>query len=107
MVQIKKIFLSALLLTAMTAFAQNADAKTEAQKVKDSVKMDVRHLGKVTSTTTTTTRKVAYRKKKRNESDKIKPVADSLIVNEPIEKKKDSIRQEDMPLIEADKVKTQ
>lgn len=107
MVQIKNIVLGTLLLIAVSATAQDTSGKTEAQKVKDSVKMDVRHLGKVSNTTTTTTRRVAYRKKKKEESEKIKPVADSLIVKETIVKKDDSIRQQDMPLIEADKVKTE
>jgi len=106
MVQIKKMFLSALMLTAMTAVAQNTETKSEAQKVKDSVKMDVRHMGKVTTTTTTTTKRVGYRKKKRDESA-IKPVNDSLVVQETAIKKDSALRQEDMPIIEADKANKQ
>ena len=107
MVQVKNIVLGAFLLIATAATAQDTAGKAEVQKVKDSVKMDVRHLGKVTNTTTTTTKRVGYRKKKKDEAEKIKPVADSLIVKETIVKKDDSIRQKDMPLIEADKVKTE
>ena len=91
------------MLTALSAAAQDSPAKSEAQKVKDSVKMDVRHLGKVTTTTTTTTRRTGYRKKKNN----VKPVADSLIVKETMVKNDDSLMQHSMPVIEADKVKNQ
>jgi len=107
MIQIKNIVLGAFLIIAVAASAQDSASKAEVQKVKDSVKMDVRHLGKVSNTTTTTTTRRGYRKKKKDEADKIKPVADSLIVKETIVKKDDSIRQVDMPLIEADKVKTE
>ena len=102
MIHVKKIVVSAFMLTALSAAAQDTPAKSEAQKVKDSVKMDVRHLGKVTTTTTTTTRRTGYRKKKNN----VKPVADSLIVKETMVND-DSLMQHSMPVIEADKVKNQ
>jgi len=109
MARITQLFLSALTLMGIAAVAQEPETKNEAQKVKDSIKMDVRNLGKIsviTTTTTTTTRK-GRRKKKRDEQEMVKPVADSLIVKDTVVRANDSIRQNDMPVIEVEKTKTE
>jgi len=83
MTQVKKLILGALLFTAIGATAQDTTPKNDAKKVKDSVKTDVRYLGKATTTTTTTTRKVGYRRKIKDQSAQ-QPVTDATIVKDTV-----------------------
>jgi len=102
MIQLKNIILAAAMLTGVLGMAQETESQIEAQKVKDSAKMDVRHLGKVTTTVNTITTRRGRRKKLRETNQEVKVAPGPFVA-------RDTITPTDgkTPVTEAEKVKTE
>jgi hypothetical protein len=99
---LKIIILGVAMLTGVLGMAQETESQVEAQKVKDSAKMDVRHLGKVTTTVNTTTTRRGRRKKLRETNHEVKVAPGPFVA-------RDTITPNDgkTPVTEVEKVKTE
>jgi len=102
MIRLKNIILGVAMLTGVLGMAQETESQKEAQKVKDSAKMDVRHLGKVTTTVNTTTTRRGRRKKRHETNQEVKVAPGPFVA-------RDTITPNDgkTPVTEAEKVKTE
>jgi hypothetical protein len=99
---LKIIILGVAMLTGVLGMAQETESQVEAQKVKDSAKMDVRHLSKVTTTVNTTTTRRGRRKKLRETNQEVKVAPGPFVA-------RDTITPNDgkTPVTEVEKVKTE
>jgi hypothetical protein len=102
MIRLKNIILGAAMLTGILGMAQETESQKEAQKVKDSAKMDVRHLGEVTTTVTTTTTRRGRRKKQRETNQEVKVAPGPFVARDTI-----ALTDGKVPVIEAEKVKVE
>lgn len=90
------------MLTGVLSMAQETESQKEALRVKDSAKMDVRHLGRITTTVTTTSTRRGRRKKQRDTNQEVKVAPGPFVA-------RDTITPTDgkTPVTEAEKVKVE